>query len=95
MLKDAGRTLTIPGGKDGGYGFVQDGVQYNFKGDGTVTAQQEDVATSPQAQQEWLARLENSINHVSGFLTDTSARRDALTAQRNALVAKVKPVPGA
>jgi hypothetical protein len=95
MLKDAGRTLTIPGSKDGTYGFIQDGIQYNFKGDGTVTAQQEGVATSADAQQEWLARIEDSMSHISSFLTDTSARREALTTERDALIAKLPPAANA
>jgi hypothetical protein len=95
MLKDAGRILTIPGGKEGSYIFGKDGIQYNFKGDGTVTARQAGVATSVEAQTEMLAMMKDSMSHISDFLTDTSARREALTTQRDALLAKLTPVADA
>ena len=56
---------------------------------------QEGVATSADAQKEWLARLEASMSHISGFLSDTSARREALTTQRDALIARLTPAADA
>lgn len=91
MLKDAGRTLIIPGGKNGSYGFVQDGLQYNFMAGGKVTVQQEGVATSADTQKKWLAELENSMKYMSGLLADTSARRESLMTQRDTLIAKLPP----
>ncbi|MDB5656568.1 MAG: hypothetical protein JWQ94_4181 [Tardiphaga sp.] len=87
MLKDAGRTLIYPG-KDGSYGYVEDGVQYNFKGDGTVTVQEEGVATSPQTQRQLFAAMDESMERLHDWLRDTSGERATLLSQREALLSR-------
>ena len=88
MLKDAGRTPVYPG-KDGNYSYVAGGVQYMFKGDGTVMVQQEGVATSPQSQQEMLATMDRSLARLHEWLRDTSGERAALVTQRDALLGRI------
>ncbi|MDB5578221.1 MAG: hypothetical protein JWR80_3397 [Bradyrhizobium sp.] len=83
MLKDAGRTLSIP--KGGTYGYVQDGIQYMFKSDGTVTTQQEGVATSPAGQQEALAKFSGTLAYFQNQLRDTAPERAALVARQATL----------
>jgi hypothetical protein len=85
MLKDAGVALKIPG-KDGNFGYVKDGIQYMFRGDGTVTTQEEGVATSFEMQQKMLSSDQEAMSYYSNQLQDTSATRAALVAQRNALL---------
>ncbi len=82
MLSDAGRT---PGGES--YGFLKDGLQYNFKDDGTVTVQEQGVATSKEDQRDLMELFEKSIKMHSKMLEDTSEKRSELNAQRDALLA--------
>jgi hypothetical protein len=84
MLKDAGVALRIPG-KDGNFGYGQDGVIYMFKGDGTVTAEENGVATSLENQQRALSQMDDMRVRLHDWLRDTSAERAALVAQRDAL----------
>jgi hypothetical protein len=83
MLKDAGRILSIPRG--GNYGYVQDGIQYMFKSDGTVTTQQEGVATSLAGQQEALAKFAGTLAYFQNQLRDTAPERAALVARQATL----------
>ncbi|MDE5451441.1 hypothetical protein GWE18_00945 [Bradyrhizobium sp. CSA112] len=85
MLKDAGRTLP-PLGPNVTYGFVKDGVQYNFRGDGTVTTRKEGIATSVEDQQEALASLRAMTDFISSDIRDNSNARASLVAQRDALI---------
>ena len=82
MLSDAGRT---PGGES--YGFLKDGLQYNFKDDGTVTVQEQGVATSKEMQRSIMESSEKSMSMYSELLEDTSGKRSELNAQRDALLA--------
>jgi hypothetical protein len=84
MLKDAGRVLTIPEG--GNYGYVEDGVQYMFKSDGTVTTQEEGVATSLEVQQDTLAKYADTISYFQNQLRDIAPERAALLARQGALL---------
>jgi hypothetical protein len=85
MLKDAGRTLP-PLGPDVTYGFVKDGIQYNFRGDGTVTTRKEGIATSVEDQQETLASLRAMMDFISSDIQDNSGARASLITQRDALI---------
>jgi hypothetical protein len=85
MLKDAGVALTIPG-KDGNFGYGKDGIQYMFRGDGTVTTQEESVATSFEMQQKMLSADQEAMSYYSNLLQDRSGERAALAAQRDALL---------
>ncbi|MEH2541221.1 MULTISPECIES: hypothetical protein [unclassified Bradyrhizobium] len=85
MLKDAGRTLP-PLGPNVTYGFVKDGIQYNFRGDGTVTTRKEGIATSVEDQQEALASLRAMMDFISSDIRDNSDARATLIAQRDALM---------
>jgi hypothetical protein len=87
MLKDAGRTLP-PLGPDVTYGFVKDGIQYNFRGDGTVTTRKEGIATSVEDQQEALASLRAMMDFISSDIRDNSGARANLIAQRDALISQ-------
>ncbi|MEH2516310.1 hypothetical protein V1279_001883 [Bradyrhizobium sp. AZCC 1610] len=87
MLKDAGRTLP-PLGPDVTYGFVKDGIQYNFRGDGTVTTRKEGIATSVEDQQEALASIRAMMDFMSSDIRDNSGARANLIAQRDALMGK-------
>jgi hypothetical protein len=84
LLKEAGLTLAIP--KDGNYGFGKDGVIYMFKSDGTVTAEEDGVATSQESQQQSLARYTDMISRQQNLLRDTSSERTALLARQGALL---------
>ena len=85
MLKDAGRTLP-PLGPNFTYGFVKDGIQYNFRGDGTVTTRKEGIATSVEDQQEFLAARRAMMDLISSDIRDNSDARTSLIAQRDALM---------
>jgi hypothetical protein len=85
MLKDAGRTLP-PLGPNVTYGFVKDGIQYNFRGDGTVTTRTEGIATSVEDQQEALASLRAMMDFISSDIRDNNGARASLIAQRDALM---------
>jgi len=85
MLKDAGRTLP-PLGPNVTYGFVKDGIQYNFRGDGTVTTRKEGIATSVEDQQKSLAARRSMMEILSSDIRDNSDARANLIAQRAALM---------
>ena len=85
MLKDAGRTLP-PLGPNVTYGFVKDGIQYNFRGDGTVTTRKEGIATSVEDQQKSLAARRSMMDILSSDIRDNSDARANLIAQRAALM---------
>ncbi|KRQ99508.1 hypothetical protein CQ10_25350 [Bradyrhizobium valentinum] len=85
MLKDAGRTLP-PLGPNVTYGFVKDGIQYNFRGDGTVTTRKEGIATSVEDQQKSLASTRSMMDFISSDIRDNSAARANLIAQRDVLM---------
>lgn len=85
LLKDAGRTLP-PLGPNVTYGFVKDGIQYNFRGDGTVTTRKEGIATSVEDQQKSLATRRSMMDLISRDIRDNSAARASLIAQRDALM---------
>jgi hypothetical protein len=85
MLKDAGRTLP-PLGPNFTYGFVKDGIQYNFRGDGTVTTRKEGIATSVEDQQKSLATRRGMMDLISSDIRDNSDARASLIAQRDALM---------
>jgi hypothetical protein len=85
MLKDAGRTLP-PLGPNVTYGFVKDGIQYNFRGDGTVTTRKEGIATSVEDQQKSLAARRSMMDLISRDIRDNSDARANLIAQRDALM---------
>ena len=85
MLKDAGRTLP-PLGPNSTYGFVKDGIQYNFRGDGTVTTRKEGIATSVEDQQKSLAARRAMMDLISSDIRDNSDARASLIAQRDALM---------
>jgi hypothetical protein len=85
MLKDAGRTLP-PLGPDVTYGFVSGGIQYNFRGDGTVTTRKEGIATSVEDQQKSLAATRSMMDFISRDIRDNSDARASLIAQRDALI---------
>lgn len=85
MLKDAGRTLP-PLGPDVTYGFVKDGIQYNFRGDGMVTTRKEGIATSVEDQQATLASKRAMMAFISSDMRDNSNARASLIAQRDALM---------
>jgi hypothetical protein len=85
MLKDAGRTLP-PLGPDVTYGFVKDGIQYNFRGDGTVTTRKEGIATSVEDQRKSLASTRSMMDWISRDIRDNSDARASLIAQRDALM---------
>jgi hypothetical protein len=85
MLKDAGRTLP-PLGPNVTYGFVKDGIQYNFRGDGTVTTRKEGIATSVEDQQKSLAATRSMMDFISSDIRDNSAARANLIAQRDVLM---------
>jgi hypothetical protein len=85
MLKDAGRTLP-PLGPNFTYGFVKDGIQYNFRGDGTVTTRKEGIATSVEDQQKSLAIRRAMMDLISSDIRDNSDARASLIAQRDALM---------
>lgn len=85
MLKDAGRTLP-PLGPNVTYGFVKDGIQYNFRGDGTVTTRKEGIATSVEDQQKSLATRRAMMDLISRDIRDNSDARASLIAQRDALM---------
>jgi hypothetical protein len=85
MLKDAGRTLP-PLGPNVTYGFVKDGIQYNFRGDGTVTTRKEGIATSVEDQQKSLAATRSMMDFISRDIRDNSDARANLIAQRDALM---------
>jgi hypothetical protein len=86
MLKDAGRTLP-PLGPNFTYGFVKDGIQYNFQGDGTVTTRKEGIATSVEDQQKSLATRRAMMDLISIDIRDNSDARTSLIAQRDAIAA--------
>lgn len=83
LLEEGGLVLTIP--KDGTFGFGKDGVIYMFRSDGTVTAEEDGVATSSKVQQRSLARYADMISWQQNLLRDTSSERAALLASRAAL----------
>jgi hypothetical protein len=85
MLKDAGRTLP-PLGPNVTYGFVNGGIQYNFRGDGTVTTRKEGIATSVEDQQKSLAARRSMMDLISSDIRDNSDARANLIAQRDALM---------
>jgi hypothetical protein len=85
MLKDAGRTLP-PLGPNVTYGFVSGGIQYNFRGDGTVTTRKEGIATSVEDQQKSLAARRSMMDFLSSDIRDNSDARANLIAQRDALI---------
>ena len=85
MLKDAGRTLP-PLGPNASYGFVKDGIQYNFRGDGTVTTRKEGIATSVEDRQKSLAAKRAMMDIISNDIRDNSGARASLIAQRDALM---------
>jgi hypothetical protein len=85
MLKDAGRTLP-PLGPNVTYGFVKDGIQYNFRGGGTVTTRKEGIATSVEDQQRSLAVRRGMMDFISSDTRDNSDARANLIAQRDALM---------
>jgi hypothetical protein len=85
MLKDAGRTLP-PLGPNVTYGFVSGGIQYNFRGDGTVTTRKEGIATSVEDQQKSLAARRSMMDFLSSDIRDNSDARANLIAQRDALM---------
>jgi hypothetical protein len=85
MLKDAGRTLP-PLGPDVTYGFVKDGIQYNFRGDGTVTTRKEGIATSVEDQQQSLATRRAMMDLIRRDTRDNTEVRASLVAQRDALM---------
>jgi len=85
MLKDAGRTLP-PLGPNVTYGFVKDGIQYNFRGDGTVTTRKEGIATSVEDQQKSLATRRAMMDLISSDIRDNRDARASLIAQRDALM---------
>ena len=85
MLKDAGRTLP-PLGPNSTYGFVKDGIQYNFRGNGTVTTRKEGIATSVEDQQKSLATMRGGMDLISSDIRDNSDARASLIAQRDALM---------
>lgn len=81
-----GKSLSAIGSVDN-VGIVMDGKQYNFHKDGTVTMQDEGVATSLAQQQKMLASMQGIMDRVSKDLADTSQERSTLVAQRDALLA--------
>jgi len=85
MLKDAGRTLPSLGANFT-YGFVKDGIQYNFRGDGTVTTRKEGIATSVEDQQKSLATRRAIMDLITRDIRDNSDARASLIAQRDALM---------
>ena len=85
MLKDAGRTLP-PLGPNVTYGFVNGGIQYNFRGDGTVTTRKEGIATSVEDKQKSLAARRGMMDFISRDIRDNSAARAELVARRDALM---------
>lgn len=85
MLKDAGRRLP-PLDPNVTYGFVKDGIQYNFRGDGTVTTRKEGIATSVEDQQKSLATRRAMMDLISRDIRDNSDARANLIAQRDALM---------
>jgi len=85
MLKDAGRTLP-PLGPNVTYGFVKDGIQCNFRGDGTVTTRKEGIATSVEDQQKSLAATRSMMDFISSDIRDNSAARANFIAQRDVLM---------
>jgi hypothetical protein len=85
MLKDAGRTLP-PLGPNFTYGFVKDGIQYNFRGDGTVTTRKEGIATSVEDQQKSLATRRAMMDLISSDIRDNRDARASLIAQRDSLM---------
>jgi hypothetical protein len=85
MLKDAGRTLP-PLSPNATYGFVKDGIQYNFRGDGTVTTRKEGIATSVEDQQKSLAATRSMMDFISSDIRDNSTSRANLIAQRDVLM---------
>jgi hypothetical protein len=86
MLKEAGKTL--PAGPWDSYGFVEDGVQYNFKRDGSVTVQEESVATSAEHQAGILDSMSNMMSFLSGRLENAGDQLQSLREQRASLVAE-------
>jgi hypothetical protein len=86
MLEDAGRTLP-PLGPDMNYGFVKDGIQYNFHGDGTVTTRKEGIPTSEEDRMKGAASYRNMMDLIASQLVDNTEARTNLTAQRDALTA--------
>jgi hypothetical protein len=85
MLKDAGRTLP-PLGPNSTYGFVKDGIQYNFRGNGTVTTRKEGIATSVEDQQKSLATMRAGMDLISRDIRNNNDARASLIAQRDALM---------
>jgi hypothetical protein len=86
MLKEAGKTL--PAGGWDSYGFVKDGVQYNFKRDGSVTVQEEGVATSAEQQAGILKSMSNMMSFISARSGDSSDQLQSLREQRASLLAE-------
>jgi hypothetical protein len=85
MLKDAGRTLP-PLGPDMTYGFVKDGIQYNFRGDGTVTTRKEGIPTSEEDREKGSESFRSMMDLIARQLSDNTEARTNLTAQRDALM---------
>lgn len=87
MLKEAGHALPALSG-DMTYGFIKDGIQYNFRAGGKVTAHKEGVATSVEGQRRGAEDFRNQIQVASRDIRDNTAERADLIARREALNAQ-------
>jgi hypothetical protein len=72
------------GGADN-YIFGYEGMQYTFKKDGTAWVNEGGIPTSEAQKQGGLRAMEESMRNVRSRMQDTSAAREGLIAQLNAL----------
>ncbi len=73
------------GGADN-YIFGYEGMQYTFKKDGTAWVNEGGIPTSEAQKHGGLRAMEKSMRNMHSRIQDTSAAREGLIAQRNALM---------
>lgn len=73
------------GGKDN-YMFGWEGKVYTFMADGSATVHEEGVATSVEQQQAAIEARKQFLARATDPMTDVTNARNALTAQRDALL---------